>query len=124
MVAERQFDENPPNSVGEIPVDAVAHLMSQPIRRTLLECLYLSGEPLAVADVAKEIVWRINENSREDVTRKEAKKRYLSLQHRDIPKLAEYGLVRMNDENMTVALTERGEDLMSNSDDVLYQTRE
>lgn len=119
MVSKRQFAEDPPTPVNDGSVDAVVRLLSQPLRRALLSCLYQRDAPLAVADVSKEIVWRTNTVSSDDDTGDDAKDCYLSLHHRDIPKLAEYGVVTMNPEENTVALTERGEALVSRQDDIL-----
>lgn len=122
MVHERQIPEAPPSSVNDLSPDAVLRLLNQPMRRALLSCLYRRDEPLAVADVSKEIVWRTNDESRGEVTSDEAKDCYLSLHHRDIPKLAEYGVVTKDDGDNTVALTERGRELVSRRDDILDRT--
>lgn len=124
MVSKRQFAEDPPTPVNNGSLDAVMRLLSQPLRRALLSCLYQRDEPLAVADVSKEIVWRTNKLSSDEDTCDDAKDCYLSLQHRDIPKLAEYGVVTMNVEDNTVALTERGEALVSRQADILTLQQE
>lgn len=121
MVHKGQFLEAPPNSANELSLDAVLRLLSQPMRRALLSCLYERDEPLAVADVSKEVVWRTKDKPSDEVTSDEAKNCYLSLHHRDIPKLAEYGVVTKNDEDNTVALTERGRELVREQDEILDQ---
>lgn len=122
MVSRQQFAEHPPISVDDRSSDAVLRLISQPMRRALLACLDQRDVPLAVADVSKEIVQRISDTPGGEVTEDEAEHCYLSLHHRDIPKLADYGIVRMNHEENTVELTARGEALVRNQDEFLTQT--
>lgn len=122
MPSRQQFAEYPPTRVDDLPADDVLRLLSQPMRRVLLSCLYQQDVPLAVADVSKEIVQRTADKRGEDVTEDKAKHCYLSLYHRDIPKLADYGIVTMNHDENTVELTARGEALVRNQDELLRQT--
>lgn len=122
MVSRQQFAEHPPTPADDLSSDAVLRLISQPMRRALLACLYQRDVPLAVADVSKEIVQRATDKRGEEVSEAEAEHCYLSLHHRDIPKLAEYGVVTMNHEENTVELTARGEALVRNQDELLTQT--
>ncbi|QLD89081.1 hypothetical protein HWV07_08575 [Natronomonas salina] len=121
MVSRQQFAEHPPAPVDDLSRDTVLRLISQPMRRALLACLDQRDVPLAVADVSKEIVQRTRDNPGDEVTENEAEHCYLSLYHRDIPKLADYGIVTMNYEENTVELTARGEALVRNQDELLTQ---
>lgn len=109
----KQLAEVPPSPADEFPADTVSCLLTQPIRRALLVALDESDEPLAIADVSKEIVWRTSGVPREEVTSKDAERCYLSLHHRDIPKLVEYGVVSAHEERNTIELTDHGAELLS-----------
>lgn len=122
MVSKQQFEEHPPTPVDDRSSDAVLRLIGQPMRRALLACLYQREVPLAVADVSQEIVQRISDTPGDDGTEDEAEHCYLSLQHRDIPKLADYGIVTMNHAENTVELTARGEALVRTQDELRTHT--
>lgn len=113
----------PPNTADNLPLDAILRLLGQPMRRALLIALDGSDQPLAVADVSKEIVRRTSDRSREGTTSKDAKSCYISLQHRDIPKLAKYGIVTKHKERNTVELTDEGAELVRVIDDFVEEDR-
>lgn len=108
----KQLPRDPPSPADDLPWDTVSCLLTQPIRRALLVALDESESPLAVADISKEIVRRTSDKSGEEISHQDTEKCYISLHHRDIPKLAGYGVVAVDEERNTVALTDKGAELV------------
>lgn len=109
----KQLPRDPPAPADDLPWDTVSCLLTQPIRRALLVALDESERPLAVADISEEIVRRTSDTSRGEISHEDTEKCYISLHHRDIPRLAGYGVITVHEERNTVELTDKGAELAS-----------
>ena len=95
FLASHRMNEWPPDVV----VEALAHQR----RRYILLCL--NEEPLALADLAKEVAARETDISIDPST-DAVEHVYISLYHHHVPKLADAGLVQYDRGTMMVELTD------------------
>ncbi|WP_435362002.1 ArsR/SmtB family transcription factor [Haloarchaeobius sp. DFWS5] len=95
----------------ELTEDRVFDLLSNERRRVILSYLDQHDGPVYVRDIAQHIAALENDVDPDEVTSKQQKRSYVSVYQRHIPKLADAGLVEYNDEERTVRLTSRVEEL-------------
>lgn len=88
-----------------ITADLVAEILADERRRSVLRCLQQYDEPMALADLADEIVAIENGIGTTNTPKESAQDIHLSLYHADIPKLADAGFVEYNRAQDTVILT-------------------
>ena len=86
-------------------VNGYFQALSHKHRRYVLQCLQKYENPMAVADLADEIVrW---ESESESVAEPSTRDRiYLNLYHRHLPKLAETNLIRFNSNEKVASLSD------------------
>lgn len=113
MNREGPCEEDSAESVDELPSDTVYSLLSHSKRGALLACLQRSDEPIALADLAREVAWRNSNCSMSEITSEEITATYCSLYHQHVPKLAKQGAVTLEMEDDTVCLTAKGEQLVA-----------
>lgn len=77
---------------------AIFDILAHPHRRHLLRCLSRYDEPLALADLAEGTAERVLDTPLQDISAETIKRIYMSLYHRDIPKLADVGVVEYDQE--------------------------
>lgn len=99
-------DERSIEEVNEL-VAAVSHHQ----RREILKILRTSDRPLALADLAIELVRHLEEISDETEAKRQAEQRQIELYHRHIPKLVDVGLVEYDPALKTVEATEKATDI-------------
>lgn len=93
-----------------LSADDIFDLLSDQRRRTVLDILRARDDPLALADVAREVV-RDEDTPIDAVPAEDLERVHSRLYHQDVPKLADYGVVEYNVERRTVALTEQARQL-------------
>jgi uncharacterized membrane protein len=92
-----------------LSADEIFDLLSHRRRRTMLEILHDADEPLALADVAREIAAVEYEVSPEMIPDGEIEQIYLSLYHRHLGKLTAHGVVAFDSVRKTVVATENAD---------------
>lgn len=94
-------------------LDGLHHVLRNRRRRDVLRCLRTAETPMAVADLADELVRRETDASPPAVqdVREEI---YLSLYHYHLPKLADADLVSFDSDRKLASLREDAEDLPRN----------
>lgn len=92
-------------------VDELVAAVSHHHRREALEVLRSANRPLALADLATELVRRNGEDSAKEAIKQQAERLQLQLYHCHVPKLAEAGLVEYNAARKTVSLTEKASEI-------------
>lgn len=93
--------------------DAVLELLSHHRHRRLLSCLRTHDGALPLPDLADEIATREHDATIDEVPADEVKRIYMSLYHRHIPKLEDYGVVQYNQERDMVVLVDGAEQLLA-----------
>lgn len=86
--------------------DALFDVLSNPRRRFVLACLTNHSKPMAVADVADELTRWECDTSRGQLPEDEVLSRYTALHHVHVPKMADIGLIKYNQDKKTVALVD------------------
>lgn len=82
-------------------------------RRTVLRCLQTADAPVAMADLARDVVARERDAHARDVPEEAIERVYVSLHHVHLPKLADEGYLRYDDNRTSVVLTDDAELLES-----------
>lgn len=80
-------------------------------QRTALRLLLSADDPVAVADLARDVVASDRDVDRGDVSPGEAERVYLDLHHLHLPKLADEDVVRYDDDRRFVEATDDAESL-------------
>ena len=75
-------------------------------RRTVLRCLRSAAEPIAVADLARDVTGRERDVDVGEFPADAIESVYVDLHHVHLPKLADAGYVRYLDDGNCVALTD------------------
>lgn len=91
-------------STGSVPGPADGRANER--RRAVLDALLAAAAPLALADLAVELVERERGPSPGASDHEAIQRCYVSLYHRHVPKLVDAGLVTFDDDRRTVALPE------------------
>jgi len=86
-------------------------LLSHHRRRKLLNCLQSNGCSLSLPDAAEEVAVREFNKALEEIAAKDVKQVYMSLYHAHVPKLADHGVVKYDQEQDRVALTDKADAL-------------
>lgn len=99
------------NSTAESPLrDELVSLLASRRRQFVLHCLETSETPMALADLADELVrWETGESP--TAAQDERERIYVSLYHCHLPKLANSDLVSFDADRNLVDLREDGEEL-------------
>lgn len=88
-------------------VGAIFEVFAHRRRRYALRGLRMHDTPMALADLADEVAIRENEAPITEISPESVKRVYLSLYHTHIPKLEDAGFVRYDQEQDSVALSGR-----------------
>lgn len=92
--------------------DSIFAVLASERRRTVLRCLQSVDEPVAMADLARDVVASEHDVDVTDVPDEAIEQVYLRLHHVELPKLADEGYLRYDDRT-SVVLTEDAESLES-----------
>ena len=84
--------------------DTVFDVLAHHRRRTALSVLIDHENPITLADLADEVAVREHDASIDEVPAEDVMQLYLSLYHAHVPKLAEEGFVRYDQERDLVEL--------------------
>lgn len=87
-------------------LDVVFDVLADQRRRSVLRCLNRHKNPMALADVADEVATRETEVPITELSAQEVKRVYVSLYHKQIPKLVDAAVVRYNQDTDMVMLAE------------------
>lgn len=85
--------------------DAVFDVLASARRRTVVRCLRSAESPLAVADLARDVVATERDVGPRDVSEEDVERAYTSLHHVHLPKLADGGYIGYDDDRSAVSLT-------------------
>jgi len=77
----------------------------------VLRCLRSADRPVALADLARDVVARERETDARDVPEEAVEQCYVRLYHVHLPKLAEAGYLRYDVDRATVASTTEADSL-------------
>lgn len=102
----------------ELSRNLVFDILSSPRRRYLLYYLHQAGEPVSIQELSAQIAAWENDIPADELTSQQQKRVYVSLYQTHIPKLEEAGIAEYNQEDGTVRLTSRVEQM----DDYLADT--
>ncbi|WP_323192611.1 hypothetical protein [Halostella sp. PRR32] len=89
-------------------LDAIFRLLSSQRRRYVLHSLKEYENPLALADLAKEVGIRETDGANSEVSVEEVKRISISLYHTHIPKLRDANIVQYDKETDIVTLSDEG----------------
>lgn len=95
----------------ELSRNLVFDILSSPRRRYLLYYLHQEGEPVSIQELSAQIAAWENDVPVEDLTSQQQKRVYVSLYQTHIPKLEEAGIAEYDQEEGTVRLTSRVEQM-------------
>lgn len=93
--------------------DDLFEVLSNAHRRFVVSCLATHPNPLAVADFATELAcWECKTPS-DHISAEQVESRYINLYHVHIPKMADAGILRYNQEQDTIALADECDGITS-----------
>jgi len=95
----------------DFPADTVAVLADER-RRCLLRCLLAADGPVGSADLARDVVARERNADARDVSADAVERCYVRLHHIHLPKLADAGYLRYDEDRTTVATTTETDSLV------------
>lgn len=111
-------DENSSSSDDPLPSETIFDILSHRYRRLLLVELQAQDQPQALADLAKVVAGQARDVAPNEIPDEEIKEVYTLLYHVHLPKLEDVGAITVNQDQITVALTECGERLCSVIDSI------
>lgn len=100
-----------PSVIESIAADTAFDILSIKRRQCVLQCLLPYDNPVALADLADDVVALENGTGTTDVSKEDAKDVYVSLYHADIPKLSAADIVEYDQVQNTVTLTQNAAEL-------------
>lgn len=101
-------------SRGEFRIDdSASAVLASERRRIVLRTLRDADEPLALADLARDVVASERDGDAGDVPEAAVERVALTLHHRHLPKLADEGYLRYDPREKTVVPTDDVESLVS-----------
>lgn len=112
----RQASASTDTARDSIVLDELLGLLAARRRQLVLYCLETSETPMAVADLADDLI-RLTTDASPPTVQDERERVYLSLYHRHLPKLADAGLVSFDSDRNLVGLCGDAEDLPSSTDE-------
>ncbi|QLD88185.1 hypothetical protein HWV07_03700 [Natronomonas salina] len=89
----------------EIDRDVWISVVSNPVRRQIIEILRTADRPVSIADLAMQLAQQPNDN-RDEPDWERARELRVTLHHRHLPKLDYVGLVEFDFTTRTVAPTQ------------------
>lgn len=95
----------------ELSRNLVFDILSSPRRRYLLYYLQQEGEPVSIQELSAQIAAWENDVPVDELTSQQQKRVYVSLYQTHIPKLEEAGIAEYDQEEGTVRLTNRVEQM-------------
>ena len=95
----------------ELSRDLVFDILSSPRRRYMLYYLHRAGEPVSIQELSAQIAAWENDVPVDELTSQQQKRVYVSLYQTHIPKLEEAGIAEYDQEEGTVRLTNRVEQM-------------
>lgn len=95
----------------DLQTEVLFDVLSSTRRQFVVACLAEYGSPMALADVADELVTWERDAPITDIPAEEVKSAYVSLYHVHVPKLEEAALLEYSQEPDTVAASEAGREL-------------
>lgn len=93
---------NPPEYSADVDSDVWTSVVSNPLRRQIIEILRTAERPVAIADLAMQLARQPN-GDLDDSDRERAQELRVTLHHRHLPKLDRVGLVEYDFTTQTVA---------------------
>jgi hypothetical protein len=108
--ATQTGDAAPNDDADALPDDELFRVLADRRRRYVLHSLETAEMPMALADLADELVrWETDEEP--TAVQDERERMYVSLYHHHLPKLAEQNLVALDLNRKLVSLREAADDL-------------
>lgn len=108
--AQQIADPAPTDDVGAPSGDELLRVLADRRRRYVLQCLKTAKTPMALADLADDLVrWELD--AEPTAVQDERERIYISLYHHHLPKLAEHDLVSFDLNQKLVSLGEAATDL-------------
>ncbi len=95
----------------ELSRDLVFDILSSPRRRYMLYYLHRAGDPVSIQELSARIAAWENDVPVDELTSQQQKRVYVSLYQTHIPKLEEAGIAEYDQEEGTVRLTSRVEQM-------------
>lgn len=86
--------------------DSVFAVLASERRRTVLRCLRTADAPVAMADLARDVLARERDADPGDIPEEVIERVYVSLHHCHLPKLADGGYLQYDEDQSSVALTD------------------
>ena len=106
------IDRHPSTTEDGLSRDTVFRLLSHTYRRALLESLDRHG-PLTLTSASEEVALRNDTRPIEEIPSEVVERVRLSLYHSHVPKLIDEDVVTHDEDRDVVALTDRGERLVT-----------
>lgn len=96
----------------ELSEDVVFDIMSNRRRRFVLRYLHQNGSPAQLTDIATELAAVESGTSPEQVDKRARKRAYVSLYQTHVPRLAEEGIVRYDEEAGEISLRDPAQKML------------